>query len=104
MSEIIQKYEAQLQANPANHLARFSLAKALFDLERFAEAEGHFTKAVEARADWMAAWILFGKCQLAGGNKPAARKTFELARKLAVEQNHQGPLEEVDQLLAELED
>ena len=104
MSELIQRYEQQLAANPANHLARFSLGKALFDAERFREAQHQLAQALAAKPDWMLVQILIGKCQLASGDKPAARQSFEKGRDLAIAQNHEGPREEMEQLLAELED
>jgi hypothetical protein len=47
--------------------------------------------------------ILIGKCELALGNKSAAKISFERAKQLAIEQNHEGPLAEMQQALAELE-
>ena len=83
-------------------MVRFSLAKALFDRGDFAEAIPHFRAALEKRADWMVVTILLGRCQLALGDKVAARESFERARQLAIEQHHEGPLAELDQLLSEL--
>ncbi len=102
MSELIAKWERALAARPENELARFSLAKALFDAGRHAEALDHLRQALERRPDWMIVQILIGKCELALGNTERARQAFERARVLAVEQNHEGPREEMDQILAEL--
>ena len=49
----------------------------------------------------MAVQILLAKCDLALGDAAAARAGLERAYHLAIEQNHQGPREEVEQLLKE---
>lgn len=90
--------------HPTNELARFSLGKALFDQELFTEALEHFSKAITAKPDWMMVHILIGKCHLSIGNIPLARSSFQLARELAIAQHHDGPLEEMDQLLEDLGD
>ena len=90
--------------HPTNELARFSLGKALFDQESFAEALEHFSQAITAKPDWMMVHILIGKCHLSLGNKPSARSSFQIARDLAIAQHHDGPLEEMDQLLADLDE
>jgi Tfp pilus assembly protein PilF len=51
----------------------------------------------------MVVQILIGKCDLQAGDKAAARKAFERALQLAIEQNHEGPREEMEQMLGELE-
>jgi hypothetical protein len=51
----------------------------------------------------MAVQILVGKCDLSLGNRNAARTAFERARDLAVAQHHEGPLAEMEQLLADLD-
>lgn len=89
--------------HPDNELARFSLGKALFDRESFAEAQEHLTHALLLKPDWMMVQILVGKCDLALGRRDAALLAFRRARELAIAQNHDGPLEEMDQLLADLD-
>lgn len=103
MNETIARYQKLLEQYPNNELARFSLGKAYFDLEEFAEAKEQFEIALSRKPDWMVVQILIGKCDLATGNKAAAKTAFERARQLAVEQNHEGPLAEMDEMLAQLE-
>jgi len=98
----IEKYRKLLEQYPNNELARFSLGKALFDAGRFDEAREQFAFALERKPDWMAVAILMGRCELARGNPAGARAVFERARRLAIEQNHEGPRAELDELLAEL--
>ena|SRR2546425_10058838 len=102
MNDVIAKYEKLIEQYPNNELARFSLGKAYFDARQFALAREQFQHALNRKPDWMAVQILTGKCELALGNRAAARAAFERARQLAVEQNHEGPREEMEQLLAEL--
>ncbi|MEP6663330.1 MAG: tetratricopeptide repeat protein [Verrucomicrobiota bacterium] len=102
MNEAIARHQKLLEQYPDNELARFSLGKAYFDEGRFAEAKQQFDLALAKKPDWMVVQILIGKCELASGNKPAAKTAFERARQLALVQNHEGPLAEMEQALADL--
>lgn len=88
--------------HPANELARFSLGKAYYNLGDFARAREHFAIALEKKSDWMVVQMLVGRCDLALGDKAAAKAAFEHARMLAIEQNHEGPLAEMDEALREM--
>ena len=100
--DLISRYTAMVAKNPNNELARFSLAKALFDAGRFEEAGDAFRWCVQKKADWMVPAIMIGRCQLQLGNAAAARISLEKARQLAIEQHHDGPLEEINGLLASI--
>lgn len=102
MKDPLERQRHLAAKHPSNELARFSLGKALFDQEEFAEAREHLLQALTAKPDWMVAQILVGKCELALGHRDAARTAFERAQELAVAQHHEGPQEEIEQLLAEL--
>jgi len=102
MNDIIQRYEAMVAQFPQNELARFSLGKALFDANEVQRAKEHLQVALDRKPDWMVVQILIGKCELALGNKPAAKLAFEKALQLAIEQHHEGPQMEMEQALAEL--
>ena len=102
MDERIARFQQQLDRKPDNELARFSLGKALFDAGRMAEAREHFVVALARKPDWMVVQILLAKCELALGDPAAARAGLQRAHQLAVEQNHQSPREEIEQLLKEL--
>ncbi len=103
MSDAIERYQAMLAQNPANGLARFSLAKALFDAGRLEEAGAEFRIALKAKPEFMLAQILLGKCELGLGRKDSAKAAFERGLQLAIEQHHDGPQAELEQLLADLE-
>jgi tetratricopeptide (TPR) repeat protein len=102
MNDAIARHKKLLEQYPDNELARFSLGKAYFDAGQFEAAREQFALALSRKPDWMVVRILTGKCELAMGDVVAARKAFERARQLAKEQNHEGPLEEMNQLLSEL--
>ncbi len=102
MNEAIARHQKLLEQYPENELARFSLGKALYDDGQIQEAMEQFNLAIAKKPDWMVVQILIGKCELALGNKDAAKISFERAKQLAIEQNHEGPLAEMEQMLAEL--
>lgn len=104
MNENIERYRKLLEQYPNNELARFSLGKAYFDLEQFADAKREFQLALAKKPDWMVVQILIGKCDLSLGDKPAAKTAFERARQLATEQNHEGPLAEMNEILESWKD
>ena len=102
MSELIARWEKAVAAQPANELARFSLGKALFDAGRVGDAREHFAEALRRKPDWMVVQILLGRCHQALGDRDAAREAYRRAHVLAVEQHHEGPQAELEQLLADL--
>ena len=102
MNETILRCQKMIEQFPDNELARFSLGKAYFDAGEMDRARDQFEMALRKKRNWMVVQILIGKCDLALGNQGAAVTAFERARQLALEQNHEGPLAEMDQLLAEL--
>ena len=103
MSEALAKYRALIEQHPNNELARFSLGKAYYDAGQFAEAKEQLEKAIAKKPNWMVVQILIGKCEHSLGNPPAARSAFERGLQLAIEQNHDGPRAEMEQLLAEID-
>jgi tetratricopeptide (TPR) repeat protein len=104
MNDAVVRSLKLLEQYPNNELARFSLGKAYFDLGQFALAREQFELALARKPDWMVAQILAGKCELALDNRPAARAAFERARQLALDQNHEGPLQEMEETLAGLDE
>jgi tetratricopeptide (TPR) repeat protein len=102
MNDAISRHKKLLEQYPDNELARFSLGKAYFDAGQFSEAKEQFDFAIAKKPDWMVVQILIGKCHMALGNKSGAKNSFERAKQLAIEQNHEGPLAEMEQMLAEL--
>lgn len=102
MSDLVNRQRALVTRHPSSELARFSLAKALVDAGQPAEAREHLDFCVARKPDWMVAWMLLGACQRALGNVTAARAAYVTARDLAVAQHHEGPLAEIEAVLAGL--
>ncbi|MBA4147446.1 MAG: molecular chaperone DnaJ [Verrucomicrobia bacterium] len=103
MNDAIERHKKLLEQYPGNELARFSLGKAYFDLGEFLNAKEQFEIALAKKPEWMVVQILIGKCDLSLGDQTKAKAAFERAKQLAIEQNHEGPLAEMEQMLAELE-
>ena len=101
--DAVQKWRALVDANPRNELATYSLAKAYFDRQEWSPAADFFERAIALKADWMLAHILRGKALLKLGRGDQAKTSFERALQLAIEQHHEGPEEEVREILADLE-
>jgi tetratricopeptide (TPR) repeat protein len=103
MNDTVTRYEKMVHMFPENELGRFSLGKALFDAGEFARAKEHFVVALAKKPDWMVVQILIGKCELSLGNKAAAKEAFQRALQLAIEQHHEGPQADMEQMLAEMD-
>ena len=101
--DLIERHRQTVAQFPENELARFSLGKALFDQGKYSEAREHLALALRKKPEWMAVQILVGKCDLEQGDRTAALAAFEKARDLALAQHHEGPLAEVESLLADLQ-
>ena len=102
MNEAIARHKKLLEQYPDNELARFSLGKAYYEAGLIQEAKGQFNLAIAKKPDWMVVQILIGKCELTLGHRNEAKACFERAKQLAIAQNHEGPLAEMEQMLAEL--
>ncbi len=100
----IARFAALVEQQPENIMFRFSLAQALADGPRPAEAITHFRTCAAARGDWMMPRILLGKLLLAQGQVSEARPVLEEALQLALAQDHEDPANELRQILAELPD
>lgn len=96
------RFAALVARQPANELFRFSLAQALADEGRPADAIEHFRVCVEAKADWMMPRILLGKLLLQLGRPAEARPLLADALRLAIDQSHEDPEHELRALLAGL--
>jgi Flp pilus assembly protein TadD len=99
---LIEKYTAMLRQRPNDELLQFSLGKALFDAGRFDEAETQLRAAFAQKPDWMVVAMLLARCALHRGDRDAARATYQQALQMAVDQQHEGPEEEIRAALAQL--
>lgn len=90
------------QRFPDNELARYSLAQSYFDANDFASAAEHLRPLCAKKPEWMVVHILLGKCLLAAGEPAEAKRLFAHAHQLAIAQHHNGPREELEDLLKTL--
>ena len=102
MENAIDRYRRAVQQSPQNNLAQFSLGKALFEAGDWAAAKEPLQFALDSKPDWMVAAILIGKCESALGRRDEARAAFQKALQLAIDQRHDGPQAEIEELLANL--
>lgn len=98
----VARFRALVAEHPGNEMFRFSLAQALDASGETAEAEANYRRCVEAKADWMLPRILLGKLFLKSGRRDEAKPLLEAALQLAIEQDHEDPAAELQQLLADL--
>jgi len=98
-----QQFAALVAKQPDNELFRFSLAQALLNENRPAEAIEHLSVCADKKADWMMPRILLGKTLLGLGRKTEAKVWLEAALALAVAQDHDDPAREMRELLAQLQ-
>ncbi len=101
-AEKIAKWQQLVDKNPSNELARYSLASAYFEDDRFAEAEPHFARALEIKSDWVMAYILRAKCLVRLGRFAEAKPLLARGRDHSIQQHHDGPVEEIDAILETL--
>lgn len=97
-----QRFQDLVSKNPNNELFRFSLAQALIEEDRHAEAVEQLDQCIHKKPDWMMAEILKGKSLIALGRKDEAKPVLRRALQLAVEQHHETPEAEIRQLLGSL--
>ncbi|WP_414664370.1 molecular chaperone DnaJ [Horticoccus sp. 23ND18S-11] len=102
MASRVEQFQTLVARQPANELFRFSLAQALVSESRGEEAVPQFAFCIAKKPDWMMAHILLGKLQLQLGRRAEARREFEAALRLAVDQHHEDPERELRALLADL--
>ena len=87
---------------PDNELFRFSFAQALVAEHRYLDAVEHYKFCVQKKTDWMMPRILLGKLYLDLGRYPEARLHLQEALRLAVDQQHEEPEQELRALLQNL--
>ena len=100
MSARVEQFQSLFTASPDNELFHFSLAQALIDAGRDSEAIPHLEFCTGKKDDWMMPRIMLGKILLASGETARARPLLEDALKLAIDQDHEDPAAELQDLLA----
>lgn len=95
-------FKSKVLQAPDNLLFQFSLAQALFEEGNYPSARAPLEVCLEKRKDWMMARILYGRTLLELGETEQARTELMDALRLAEEQHHEDPAEEILQLLEEI--
>ncbi|MGA2139691.1 MAG: tetratricopeptide repeat protein [Verrucomicrobiia bacterium] len=90
------------QRFPDNDLSRFNLAQAYVDANDYAGALEHLRALCQKKPDWMVVHIQLGKSLLAAGETQSAKPVLEHALQLAIAQHHDGPREELADLVKNL--
>ncbi len=98
----IQQAQERFDSNPDNILFRFSFAQALFDNGQIEAALPHLEQCALSRDDWMIPRILLGKGLVQLHQIDQAKDWLEDAHRLAVEQNHLDPAQEIREILQDL--
>src|SRR5262249_33839616 len=96
----IERNERIVAQMPDNHLARVGLGSAYLDAGRVEEAEIQLRRCLEIQPDWMAVAISLGRCLVMREQHEEALGVLAAARRMAVQQGHSSPLEEIAELEA----
>lgn len=72
----IEALEKMIASGRDSAMLRLTLARLLFEQQRFADAAGHLQHAVELDANYTAAWKELGRMQHALGDFDAARQAW----------------------------
>jgi tetratricopeptide (TPR) repeat protein len=99
----MEMFRQALDQDPNNELARFSLARELFDEEEYGQALEHYQAALAAKPDWMRAHIQVCKCCLELGGMDQARSSLSRARDLMIQSGDLENQGEIDELAERLE-
>lgn len=102
--ERIARFRELVVEDPDNELAQFSLGQALLDAGRPAEAEGHFARTAQLQPDHMMAWYRRAECLMQLERYEEARPLAEKTLALAIEQHHEGPKADAQEMLEEIDD
>jgi len=103
MSEArIAQFTKLVAQHPTKEMFRFSLAQAYEQAGQTEAAIDHYRQCVAAKDDWMMPRIILGKLLLKRGQSGEAKTLFEGALKLAIDQDHEDPAMELQELLADL--
>jgi Fe-S cluster biosynthesis and repair protein YggX len=98
----IAQFQNMAQADPENEMAHFSLAKALMDAGRHADAAASYEKCTELAPQMSKAYQLAGECLIKIGQKDKAAQLFTRGFTIAAERGDLMPKNAMGELLKSL--
>lgn len=98
----IERFQALVAAEPENPLHAFALAQAYLGAGDHEGGQQAFGRCLELDPSWMMAAIRRGRCLLELERWSEARQALEAGARLAAEQHHEEPLEEIRELMDRL--
>jgi folate-binding protein YgfZ len=101
--ERIRMFIEVLDIDPDDPLATFGLGKAYIQLNQFAEALPHLTRATQLQKDYSAAWLDLAKCHEFLGHTADAVATYRLGIAAAARKGDLMPMREMERRLKALE-
>lgn len=102
MSNRIDLFRQALERDPGNELARFSLAKELFEQELYNEALEHYEGCLKINPSWMRVHIQIGHCCAELDEADRAIEALNHAKALMLKDGDLENMEEVNELLERL--
>lgn len=100
--EKIERFEALVAREPENPLHAFALAQTCWTAGEHERAEQAYARCLELNPQWMMAAIRRGACLVALERWEEAREALELGQRLALEQDHSEPFDEIRELMDQL--
>lgn len=98
----IDRFRALVAAEPDNPLHNYALAQMLLAAGDHEDGAAAYGRCLELDPQWMMAAIRRGACLVALERWEEARESIEMGQRLAEEQNHDEPFDEIRELLDEL--
>jgi tetratricopeptide (TPR) repeat protein len=96
-------FQKLIEKDPENPMILFSLGNELFKEEKYEEAKGHLSKAVENKPDYSVAFRTLGRTHFELGEYEEARKIFERGKSVARENGDLQTAKEIDVFMKRLE-
>jgi predicted Zn-dependent protease len=98
----ITELKTRIAQFPDNVLDRFVLSKTYYDAFAWEECAKEAAEILKIQPDYLLVHIHLGESLLNLGKKGEAKEVLQKGRALAIAQRHQGPQEEIEELLAQL--
>lgn len=99
----LEQFKKMAAEFPDSPMAHFSLGKLYLERRQYTEAAQALEEAVRLDSSYAAAQVSLGDAYAGAGQKDKAREVLTRARDNALQQNHPGLAEEIDERLADLD-